>query len=61
MTEVKILMERVDKGWVASVHDEVGKVGDCFYSDRHAAVHRAKEIAKEKLGHELVFRVEWLR
>ena len=58
MTELKILVENSQGGFVATVRDEHGVVCGYTHPVRHQAVERAIKKTKELIDGELSFAVE---
>ena len=60
MTEVRIVIERVEDGYLATAYDEVGPLGQRFSSMQMVAAAGARLIARDKIAdiEEILFRVE---
>lgn len=58
MTVVKVLVERVGALYIASAHDDVGKVCEASDVDRRKAVVKVKRAACQRLGQVDEWRVE---
>lgn len=58
MIELKILVEKSQGGFVATVRDEHGVVCGSAHPVRHQAVERAIKKAKEQIDGPLTFAVE---
>lgn len=58
MTVVKILVERAGTLYIASAHDDVGKVCEATDMDRRKALSKVKRATAQRLGNVDEWRVE---
>jgi hypothetical protein len=59
---VKLLIERVEGGFVVTAHDDVGQLdGEIFRRIKNDAIGRAMASVRERLGPDTEFRVEEVR